>query len=174
MRVIPVKVYKFEELSDGAKEKAKQDYAAAFGFGYSDEAFASLKKLAEHFGGKLENYEVDFFAATYSQAHFDMPEMSRCEIRKRLKNLGPFDPKTLKGLGECKLTGCCTDEYGIDGFRAAFYNGETDLQKLMQAAFKSWLKACQADAEDEYTNETFAEHCQANEYEFYENGEAYA
>ena len=44
----------------------------------------------------------------------------------------------------------------------------------MQSAFRAWIKACQADAEDEYTDGTFGEHCEANEYEFWEDGRFYS
>ena len=44
----------------------------------------------------------------------------------------------------------------------------------MQAAFKTWLKSCQSDYEDFYSDgETFRDFCDANEMEFYETGRLY-
>lgn len=170
MRLISVPVYRFDELSDKAKDRAKQDYAALFGYVHEDEAVASLKALAEHFDGKVARWSFDFFATSHSYAEFDMPELEESEIAERLNALGDYDPETLKGLGDCKLTGWCYDEDAIDGFRKAYHEGERDLGALMQAAFKSWIKSCQADCEDFYENDQFSEHCEANEYEFMEDG----
>ena len=72
--------------------------------------------------------------------------------------------------GDCKLTGYCADEDAIDGFRITFRTGETDLETLMNAAFETWLKAAQSDARYQFSTEGYAEHCEANRYEFYENG----
>ena len=78
--------------------------------------------------------------------------------------------QTLHGNGDCKLTGYCADEDAIDGFRITFRTGETDLETLMNAAFETWLKAAQSDARYQFSTEGYAEHCEANRYEFYENG----
>lgn len=170
MKTVEVKVYEFKELSEKAKEKAKQDYAALFGYAWQDEALASLKAMAKAFGAKLRDYEVDFFNSSRSGAKFDAPNLSRREIKNILAGLGSYDPKTLQGHGDCKLTGFCMDEDALDGFRRAFEGGESDLDTLLQAGFYSWLKSAQADCEGQYGDEQFAEHCEANEYWFTENG----
>ena len=173
MKTVKVKVYEFKELNEKAKEKAKQDHAALCGYAWQDEAIASLKAMAEAFGAKLRDYEVDFFNSSHSSATFDAPDLSREEIRERLSALGSYDPKTLMGNGDCKLTGYTMDEYAMDGFRRAFEGGESDLNTLLQAGFDSWLKAAQADCEGQYEDEQFAENCEANGYEFTEYGERF-
>ncbi len=174
MRKISVNVCKFEELSPAAKQRAKDDYARYEPYMHSDEALDSLKKLAEYFGGKLSNYCIDWFDSSPSDASFKMPDdLEEEEIKRRLDNLGGYNPDTLMGNGECLLTGVCTDENAIDGFRKAWHAGERDLDKLMQAAFKQWLKDCQEDCNWFYEDENFAEHCEANEYEFYEDGKMF-
>lgn len=99
-----------------------------------------------------------------------MPELEESDIADRLAKLGTFDPITLRGHGKCLLTGYCGDENAIDGFRKAWLGGERDLNKLMQAAFREWLEDGQADCEAQYEDENFSEHCEANEYEFTEEG----
>lgn len=170
MRTIETKIYKFSELDNTAKQRAKDKYAEHNGYSWAADSLASLKALAEHFSGKLKDYEVDFFACSHSSADFSMPEMEKDEIASRLSELGAFDPVTLRGRGACKLTGYCADEDAIDGFRKAFHDGETDLEKLMDSAFDSWLKAAQSDCEAQYEDDNFSEHCDANEYEFHEDG----
>lgn len=172
MRTIETNIYTFGELSADAKVRAIQDYQASEGYMSQTDAFLSINKLAEHFGGKVSDYSVDFFASSHSSMKFDMPEMDAGTIEEKLAALGAFNPETLQGLGDCKLTGYCEDESGIDGFRVAFMRyRERDLEKLMQAAFKNWLVSTQEDCASDYEDENFGEHCDANDYEFYENGE---
>lgn len=172
-RTQQILVYRFSELSEAAKCRAKQAHAAVHGYTWAEEALESLKKLAEHFDGRLRDYSVDFFAASHSWAKFEMPKMTGAEIRRRMKLLGAFNPQTLKGLGDCKLTGFCMDEDAIDGFRKALDDGERDLGVLMEAAFWSWLKAAQDDCEAQYEDEEFAEYADGNGYEYTDDGEAF-
>lgn len=172
MRIKEVKVYQFSELSDTAKGRAKDDFAADMGYSWSAEWLASLKSLAEHFDAKLSNWSIDWFAGSHSSADFALPDdMSEEEIGERIGRLGTYNAETLSGNGDCVLTGFCMDEDAIDGLRIAWHEGERSLDSLLQAAFRSLLKAAQADCEDQYSDERFAEMCNANDYEFYENGE---
>jgi hypothetical protein len=173
-RTIETRIVKFAELSDKAKQRAMDDYAAVFGYSWADEALNSLKALAAHFGGKMTQFNVDWFDSSYSSAKFEMPdEMDEGEIKAKLDALGSYNAETLRGLGDCILTGFCADEDAIDGFRQAWGKGERDIGKLMEAGFRSWLKAAQADCQDFYTAERFEEHADANEYEYYEDGRAF-
>ncbi len=182
MKTKTYQVYQFDELNDKAKQKAKDDYAAIWGFCWADEYKDSLKALAEHFGGKLADWQIDWFNGSYSSAKFAMPdegfayeegENAQTEEARnaaKLAELGAFDPVTLKGTGACKLTGFCADESAIDGFRAAWHKGERNLDKLMQAAFVEWLKDGQADCTGFYEDAQFSEHCEVNELEFTDDG----
>lgn len=181
MRKLIVNICKYSELSDAAKEKARQEFAAAQGFLSADEALASIKALAEHFSGKVIDYEIDWSGGcSHSTMKFDMPyyyEDSYSEIEDRLRKLGTYNPETLKGEGECKLTGVCYDEDAIDGFRKAWHAGNRRMYDLMEAAFRSLLAQCHSEYECFYAwngdDSEFAEHCEANEYEFYESGRMY-
>ena len=168
-----VRIYKFSELSDKAKEAAKQEYREAFGYAWSSESLNSLEALAKHFDGKMVDYQIDWFGNDLSRADFEMAEMPPDDIAAKLAELGTFDPETLEGYGDCKLTGYCHDESAIDGFRKAFQGprrGVTNLHTLMYAAFKSWLAACQEDCKDQFSDEQFDETCEANNWEFRADG----
>jgi hypothetical protein len=166
-----ITVYRFNELPANAKQKAKDNYAESFGYAWAKEAITSLKKLADHFDGKVADYSIDFFRCGPSTASFSMPnDMDADDIASRLDSLGTYNRETLKGHGDCKLTGYCADEDAIDGFRKPFHEGERDLPKLMHAAFKSWLQAAQDDCESQYSDDAFSEHADANEYEYEQHG----
>lgn len=174
MRDVTLKVYRFAELNQRAKNRAKQDYQAVHGYMHADEMMLSIQALAKHFGGTMCDWSIDWFNTLYSHATFKMPcDWDHNEIAERLDELGEYNPETLKGTGECKLTGYCGDEYAIDGFRKSFFDGEDDIDSLMEAAFRSWLEAGQSDCDAGYEDDEFAQHCDANDMEFYEDGEAF-
>lgn len=176
MRQITVNIYRYKELSDKAKEQARLYYGSLEGYIHANEAFASIEALAKHFGGEMCDFNVDFFDCSYSWMHFAMPhEYEPGELLRLVKKLGKYNPETLRGVGECVLTGWRWDEDAIDGLRKAFMEGERDIQKLMQAAFKTWVKSCQDDCDHFYSDidGDFADHCEANGFEFTEDGKFY-
>jgi hypothetical protein len=202
MRTIETKIFKFDELSPTAKERAKQDYRADGDFPHGEEYIESLEKLAEHFGGKMTDYSIDWGNATYATSEFEMPDSEdignnnlpdhiqrgigtsdateadvkaayEAWLKKKIDELGTFNPKTLKGHGDCVLTGCGTDEDAIDGLRKAYVGGERDLEELMKAAFESAMEDADSECEAFYEDENFSEHADGNDMEFYENGKLY-
>jgi len=174
MRTVAVKVYKFSELSTAAKERARTMFAAQ-GYHYEQEAFESLKKLAEHFGSKLVSWEVHFAACSHSSAKFaEAPEYTSTELGDLIDELGEYSPESFKGTGECVLTGYCMDESAIDGLRIAYFAGERDIDRLLQAGFATWLADCQADFASTLEDDYLVEHCEANGYEFDKDGELFS
>jgi hypothetical protein len=163
-------IYQFEELNDSAKEKARNGYLEGFEYFHGDDALDSIKALAEHFNGRLYDWNVDYSSAARSSLKFSMPEMSAFEIRCKLGQLGKCNPQTGKGIGECKLTGMCFDEDCIDGFRDAWRNGERDLTELMRSAGESLLHAIECDYDYQTSNEAVDESIIINEYDFDEFG----
>lgn len=173
MKTLSINVYEYAELSLAAQRRARDWYIAGYEFPWANEYLASIKALAEKFDGEVKTWSVDWGDCNYSSMEFSMPGMWREEdIAGVLASLGSFNVETMRGNGDCKLTGWAMDEGAIDGFRAAFFkargtnNGELDLELLMQAAFKSWLKEAQADYAYELTDEAIASACEANNYTF--------
>jgi hypothetical protein len=166
-------VYEFNELSDAAKDRARELLCREYS--WADEAMESIEAFAQHFNCYVSDSTIYFDGSMPSSCEFSHANCTRIldteEIWRRLKELGSFDPKTLMGSGDCKLTGYCMDESAIDGFRKAWFSGERDLNELLQAGFESWIQAVQADYEYQRSDEQIAQHCEANEYFFTEEGE---
>lgn len=179
-----VTVYKWPELSEAAKDNARQKYEEHNGganWFRAEEYLDAIKKLAKHFGGKVVDYSLDWSGGcSPSSMDFEMPTREeigmtktgwRRDIWAKLRELGRFNRRTLRGHGDCKLTGMCYDENAIDGFRWAFYRDkENDLNVLMQSAFDSWMKAAHEDYEYDFGDEGMKETAEANEYEYTEDG----
>ncbi len=174
-----IQVFKYNELSDSAKSNARIAVSNLYGFMHEGEAIETLKELAEAFRGSIDQYEIDWSnSICHSTMSFKLPdeyEMSEEEIKEILDSLGEYNPKNLKGVGDCKLTGVCYDEDAIDGFRIAWHEGERELPKLMEAAFRSLMKVCNADYEAFYDDDedAFSDFTESNDLEFLENGEIY-
>ncbi len=60
MKQITVPLYEFNELSEKAQERAMQDYSAHDGYMLAADALKSISALAEHFGGKVRDYSLDW------------------------------------------------------------------------------------------------------------------
>jgi hypothetical protein len=172
MQVKTIETFKYSELSDAAKAKARDWFRNSDEFTSGDEYLESIKRLTEHFGGKIKDYEIDWSNSTRpSWMKFEMSELEPEDIEAKLKELGTYDPETLKGNGECKLTGVCYDEDAIDGFRIAFLrDNERNLDKLMQAAFKTWIDSAHKEYDYRQSDEAVAEGIEANEYDFTADG----
>lgn len=187
---VKVKLFKFSELSPAAKDAARQWHESLGDWSRDTEYMASLKALAEHFDGKLRDWSIDWSGCAGSSfVEFDMPEREESShaednvskkawesnIRLKLRELGRFNRRTLKGNGDCKLTGYGTDEDAIDGFRWAFYrDGERDLNVLLQAAFDSWIKSAHENYAYDYGDEGLGETSDANNWRYTESGKFWA
>lgn len=172
MKTIEINLYSFNELSEEAKEKALENWRYEQEYFWADDSIESLKKFAEHFNAELTNYGIDFFGCSHSHAKFNVPdeEFTENELKSLIESMGTYNSETLRGNGDCKFTGVCFDEDAADGARRAFFNGERDLNSILQAGFATWLKDVQADAEYQQSEEYFAEHCEGNDYTFEADG----
>ena len=177
MKTIETKVYQFQELGKEAKKNALNNLRESMeerGYFWDQDAIKSLKKFAEHFGGELKDYSIDFLCPSQSSADFYAPEdISAKELKELILSMGSFNKKTLKGLGDCKFTGVCFDEDAADGARKAFFDGERDLNKILQNGFKFWMSSTNQDYEYQLSDKGLIEDLESNDREFTEDGEIY-
>ena len=175
MRTLQTTIYKFNELPEEGKEKAIERFRQTeyeHGYNWSDDSVSSVLKFAEHFGCSIERWSFDFAEPHRNEYRIDTPyqEWEEDEVQQALDALGTYDPKTLRGNGECKLTGMCFDEDCIDGFRIEWYKGERDIEELIRAGIQTWETSVQNDWEHQVSDEGITESIECNEYEFTEDG----
>ena len=174
METITIKTYSFDELSEEAKEKALLNYACDTSYFWGGDAINSIETLAEKFNSKLSGYSIDWLEKYRSSWDFDVPyymdDLTEDELKDIIDSLGKYDKDTLKGYGECLLTGYCADEDAIDGLRKAYFNGERDINELLMSAMDSLYDACNSDYEYQLSEEGYSEHCGINNYQFLEDG----
>ena len=176
MKTIKINLYKYSELpTEDAKERARNWFTTEMEYSWANEAIESMKAFLEKFHCSLNDYSINFLEPFRNDFSISYPKFLRssekiCFIESVLKDLGSFNPETLKRNGDCKLTGMCFDENLIEGLRIEFSKGETDMQELIQAGLSEWEECVRKDYEFQFTEEYLKEVFAANEYEFNEDG----
>lgn len=166
---LTIQALRFSELSDRAKKHASQSLIEPYN--HTSEAIASLEAFADAFDASISYADIDFSGAHPAVIDFDCNAMDVSELSKRLANLGGYNSTTLRGLGDCKLTGASTDEDVLDGFRIAFMRDkETDLKSLLLAGARELVMSCARDYQHQTSEDYLSERCDANGFLFLENG----
>lgn len=156
MRIIEKTVFTFDELSDEAKEKARDWYRDGAEFPWCEEYKASINAFIDHFGATLKNRNIGPW----------------CPLDYRVE----FDNSNFRGVklsqftGEEMPTGFCADCDLWETFHKEFKrtgNARHAFEEAIHAVFKAWRD----DWEYSFSDEVVDENIRANEYEFYENGE---
>jgi len=198
--VIEKTVYQFNELSDEAKEKARDWWRQGYEFQW-DEVTASMEAHAKALGVKLGHWELDVeayrmnipFEMTQSDGVLALTGLrlrtwlinnvwTHLERGKYFSTSGSTDPdghyhykfRHSKTTHEvlCPFTGVCYDETLLDSIRKFIAKpNETDtLRDLVRKAFEDLAHNIQSEYEGAMENDEVDESIRANEYEFMEDG----
>jgi hypothetical protein len=157
MRIIEKTVYTYAELSDSAKENAKQWFSSG-GYTWIDEGIDSIKAFCGHYGIELKDYSLSPYAYSYIETNAENRHFRGVTLKKVLleKDLMP--------------TGYCVD---CDLFYAMAENMKENGGNALAAfnfAIDAGKKSILADMEYQDSDEYIAEVMEINNYEFDENG----
>jgi hypothetical protein len=174
MRTIKTKVYQFSELSDEAKEKALSNWLESCEYFWGSEVVETVKKACEIYGFRLKNYSIDWnningCSYTIDSEHSDeILNLSGVRLWKYLVNNYSFVDLS----GNCPFTGVCFDEDFLDNIREFLKkpNSQNFEDLITDSVYNTINSGCK-DFESQQTEEYFADHAHANNYEFIENGE---
>lgn len=170
MRILETKVYKFEELSDEAKEKAVQKWAERYEYSWDGEMRDSLEAFFKLFGVKCRGWEMVYSGGRSDvrlSVPYDAEELKGDALREWVKD---YVGETL--FESCPLTGVCFDETLLEPIRKFVKGtaGEETLKELMEDGFYSLSKEVAEDYEYQAYGEGARESLVVNEYEFTEKG----
>ncbi len=169
MRIKETKIYLFEELSDKAKEKARNWFREVSS---GDEWWESTYEDAKNVGIKISGFDIgrgnycegEFISGAEETAHkIEKEHGETCDTFKTAK--------AYLALRDKIITDAPKDESGE-------YEDESELDEALDEAETEFLKSILEDyrqalsREYEYQNsdEVVSENIIANEYEFEENG----
>lgn len=154
MRTIETTIYTFDELSDTAKEKARDWYRNGFEYPWWSEVQTSLKTFCDGFGVKVLDYEMGGRGAHIStdadNSHF------------RGFKLKDFDREAMPTgfCFDCALRYTFADEFKKHG----------DALGAFKSALRQFLLDVETDIEWQYSDEAIDENIVANGYEFTQDG----
>ena len=174
MRTEQRTIYLFNELSDGAKTRAIENYRNLdfeFIYPWHHEAWQSIQESTKTLPFTVDEADYDRRFTNHTiTLDDDVASLTGTRAWKWLENNGFFDPKLISG--DCPFTGCCVDEPILDPIREAHTNPAAiqSLEQLFHDCISSWLFAVCADIEYFYTDEAIAETLIANEYEYLADG----
>jgi hypothetical protein len=186
MRIIETKIFTFEELSDKAKEKAREWWRQCDDYDFG-EAIDSLKKFADYFGITISDYRLDAYAHQ-SYVRFSKQDLADnvnidadgheideiLSVNETLKGL-ISDDKFLSG--NCPFTGMFWDEELLYGIRSQLSSPDShnkeDLNDCYRQCFENLFSAIQKDYEYQMSDEAVDGNITANDYEFTEEGKRY-
>ena len=155
MRTIEVTIYKFHELSEPAKERAREWFRDGYEPAWEQESRESIERFCSEFGASLTEWRIGAFEPVDYTVKFDNSNFRGRKLRHFLRDLMPT------GFWlDCSLWVTFYDVFKRTGdakaaFDAALWQGFTDWRK---------------DIEHQYSEEYIDEFIEANEYEFTENG----
>ena len=186
MRTETIEIFKFSELSDTAKDRAR-DWFRSDGdaWGWASEWIASARAFENIAPIKIRGWDMDRrqvwiewigpdYASRYD--HSDaIAELTGSRAWKWLTNNNWFTWARAEREGECSLTGFCADCTFADALKE-YENHPARVPALKQVFYEmaqSWVSAAQDDCDHANSDEAVSEMIEWNEYEFDENGNFY-
>jgi hypothetical protein len=155
MKTVELTIYKFEELNDKAKDRAREWYRNGHDFFWCDESIDSIKTFCNHFGVRLTNWSI----GAHSPYSYDVDCPPSIFRGLKLKDVDRNAMPTGYCL-DCALWFTFYDTFKATGCASKAFEAAIDQ------AFKDWRADMESQLEDEYIDE----HLTANDYDFTEDG----
>ena len=150
MRTEEIKIFKFNELSDDAKETAKMSMGLYDDYFWGTESLESLELFFDCLNISMLDYSIDWADPYTSYVKYEVSGDSKLDVT--------FNPSIDSFTGYC-----------MDYTLMKAYNTTKDIEKTIEV----FLKDCCSDFESQWTDEYANEHSCANEYEFLSDGTFY-
>ena len=187
MRTIEKTVYKYEELSEKAKEKARNRFYEYWSYPWSRENEEALEHLTCVFGLDVHDWSYDESSANVSYSlRREFPGHTGIRLYNWIMhNLywEIYSPKYLKTIaGKARYSkiamqrACPTGYYISEAMLDPLHRflkapNDTDtMESLVGECIDAWCSCVKKDVKYYYSVENMVENFNANEIEFYEDG----
>lgn len=156
MKTITINVYAFYELSESAKQKARDKYLTEYHeYSWLNEGKDSLKSFCEYFNVDLKDYSVSPCSYSYVETNASNQNFRGVKLKTINRDYMP--------------TGYCMDCSLWITFYDVFKATGNALQAFNEA-IDQWVKDMISDMKYQDSDEYIDEHMTINEYEFDEKG----
>ena len=188
MQTIELSIYKFDELSAEAQERAIERWRVSddMGHAWAGEVKDTLDAFVAFIGGitvKSWQYDQTTGFVDFGFDDTNLAELEGVRLWKwitnnldGIKGNGVMkEYEILKQYDHCPLTGVCFDVdilKPLHDFMARPDKGTT-FEELLGECFGKWVNTCVADYDAQSSDEYIKDIIQANEYDFEEDGERY-
>lgn len=152
-------IYTYSEASEELKDKIRENFDDGFLYEHHmEERINTLKAFADYIGADLD-YSL---SCVPSRGEFISvkPHWSYHSMYSNLEEL-------LETLGDCVLTGVCYDDDLINYIKES---KESISDEKLKEAFNKYIKSMHEEYEYMLTDEYLSDLCEANNYEFYDDG----
>jgi len=149
-------VYKFDELSESAKNRAREDWRENIDVSWSTESLESIKAFCEAFNVTLKDWSI----GAYCPLDYETNAENQHFRGVKLKSINRDSMPTGYCL-DCDLWFTFYDEFKRTGDAKHAFND------ALYAGFKAWRD----DMEGQLSDESIDESLTINEYEFTEDGD---
>ena len=157
MRIVEIEVFQYKELSDTAKQKARDWYCEGMDYYWWDDALASVRGFCDLFGVTVKDYSIGAFSPSWITTDADN------------HHFRGWGKKEIYALKDKSITGYCVDWTLIDAM-IELYAMNHDAKSAFNYAIDCAVKSITNDWEYQYSEEAVSEMMEANEYEFDEYG----
>ena len=156
MKQITIDAYTFNELSDNAKQKARNYYCENINYFWGDEHIEGVKRFLELFNIRLVNWSYDEY-----HAYFET-NINDCKFQG-------FSKKRVNALIKSFNVSYCADETLVVAFNES-YSEHGSIKLAIEEALRQSEIDLKNDIVHHYTDESMADYFEANEYYFTQDG----
>ena len=154
METIELTLYRFDELGDKAKEKAREWYRDGLEYHWFSESMDSIRAFAKHFGVTVKDWSIGGYG---SYIHTDATNANFRGLK-----LADIDRDYMP-------TGYCLDADLWQEFYDQFKQ-TGDAKHAFEQALEEAISAIQRDIDYQFSDEAVDESMTFNEYKFTEDG----
>ncbi len=158
METVQIEVYSFDELSESAKDKAREWWRHGIDFAWSDESRESIEAFCKHFGVRLKQWSVN---------PYESPSYTTDAENRHFRGL-----RLSRVNREQMPTGYCLDNTLWYTFHDEFKR-TGDAKCSFDAAIWEAFKAWRDDMEYQLSDECIDDLLMVNEYRFTESGKVW-
>ena len=158
MQIIETKVYFYDELSDSAKESAKEWWRDVLDYPWFEDSINSIKAFCDHFEIKIKDWEIGGFSYSWMSTDADNGHFRGLKLKD-------FDPEKMP-------TGYCLDCTLWGVFHKVWKMSGSPLVAFKDAIEEA-VREIRSDIEYQYEDEAVEEMLRINEYTFTEDGKRF-
>jgi hypothetical protein len=158
MRTEQVRIYKFDELPEGAKDSARAWFREGNDYVWWDDSLKSIKEFCNEYGVTIKDYQVGLCSYSYMETNAENAHFRGRKLSEVKQDYMP--------------TGYCLDCNLWETFRTVWKETGSPLRAFNDAIDQA-IKDIVSDMEYQDSDEAIDEMLIANEYEFDEDGRFY-